>query len=490
MSKGILFRNYFLRFGTVLVERLSGFILAPLLIANIGVAGYGEYGLASGVMLIYVTVLSLRFPMAMIRFFPDRRDQSGDVLVAGLAFWLLITLVSGLVLLLAPATMSRLAFGSDAKQLLLILASSAALLLVLYEFVSFSFRAESRFGLLSVTDAGERIVFLGLCVLLFARGYRNIEAVIGLLVVTSFTKVAIVLVPSLHGVKCKLPTGALVRRMFTFCLPFLPHLASIWLIERSAFFLMARQGDTEAVGFLTLSFTLAAILLSINAPLQTTLYPLLRRYYDDEKYEDVRELINASLRFASVIGVFGIVSLVFGTTHLLRLFGIGHAQPPVSLIFILAAAFLVGSVRQVVINVLHISHNTQALIWISPLGAVVSVLTGWALVGQQGPTGAGVAILLGTLVQTVAMFAISPKYCIGLPDFAFHRTMLFATMVAIVIQYLADEAGSSIYWVGFVASGLLYLTLLWAGGGLTRSEKNKINGYFNHKISRMKVSDD
>jgi O-antigen/teichoic acid export membrane protein len=470
--------SYAMRFGVTIVERLAGLVIVPLLVAEVGLDGVGYYGLSSSLVLVFVNVVCLRFPMAMIRYMPGDRAQAGRILAIGLLFWLGFAACSSLVVLLAPQSLSDLAFANSDKVTLLGLAVAAGLLTTLYEFLSVPLRAENRFGWLSIVDTAERLIFLAACLAVFSLGYRSVEAVLMVLVATCSLRILAVVGPSLRGVGWPVASAPGAREMFAFCLPFLPHLASVWIIERSAFLFVAQRIGQEAVGLFTLAFALAGVLTAVVFPLQTTLYPMLSRAYDQNRVELVRDLMNVGLRIALTIGAFGTISLCVGTPHVLDLLGIGAATPPLVLMLVMALAFTLGSVRQVIINVLHIRKDTRALVWISPLGAVVAVAAGALLMLQWGIAGAAAGILLGTLAQVIGMCWRVPSSLLGIPSPSFLYALCGASAIALLAQTVTGRSGPWVYLAGLLVSGVLYLAVLYGFGGVTPSERSALRGRF------------
>lgn len=65
-------------------------ILLPVLVARLGVEGYGYLALVMSLSLICSDVLTLRLPLAVIRFYPNHREKAGPVILVGLFYWALL----------------------------------------------------------------------------------------------------------------------------------------------------------------------------------------------------------------------------------------------------------------------------------------------------------------------------------------------------------------------------------------------------------------
>ena len=469
--KRLLIGNFLLRLGVQFVERVAGLVIVPVLIVRIGVDGYGFYGLANGVILLFVNIICLRFTMAMIRFYPGSRDKAGSVVVAGFSYWLLFAVISVVVVAAMPATLSSLAFADPGKASLLMLAVCAGLLTTFYEFLTATLRAENRLMLMSAVDAGERLLFVGACIVALSVWEPSVEMVLGILCAGTALRIALLLYPSLRGLKFEAPSLSLFRSMLLFCLPFLPYLASVWLIERSPFFIVAREWGAESAGILMLAFTLASILAAVTIPLQTTLFPMLSRAYDDNRIDDVRAYMSIALRMTISFCVFGTLTLVVGTDPLLALLQIQESAPPRLLGAAMCLVITLGAFRQLVINLLHIEKKTASLIWIAVAGAVLAAVAAVVLPPAFGLIGAALAMALGTAVQVIGMARKASLSLVEPPSAGYLRSIAASTLAALAIQLVAMHAGNWIYVGGIVVSGLVFLLLHYSFGGLTPSEK-------------------
>jgi O-antigen/teichoic acid export membrane protein len=433
-------------------------------------------------MLFFVNIVSLRFTMAMIRFYPRQRSEAGAVMAAGLVYWAAVSAITGLVLALASDHLAQSVFAHAEQKRLLVLAVVAGLLATLYEFVSVTLRAENRFGLVSVVDVAERVLFLIACVLAFAAGYTTVEAVMYLLVGTTALKIIVVAAPSLAHVRFCWPSSPQLREMFAFCLPFIPHLAGIWLIERGSFFIVALEMGSEPTGIYTLAFTLAALLSAVIFPLQATLYPMLSRAYDEGRVQDLQELTQLALRLTLSFTVFATISLTIGARPVLWLLDIGEATPAPLLLLLMCLAFIATAVRQIVMNVLHVEKRTYVLLWTAPLGALAAALCFLLLVTPMGLVGAAAGVLVGTTVQIAAMLLLVPKHLLAAPSRRYVTALAGSAFGALVVQLVAARFGEVPYLFGVALSAFLYGATHYYWGALTQDEKlavrAKLKGVF------------
>jgi O-antigen/teichoic acid export membrane protein len=299
----------------------------------------------------------------------------------------------------------------------------------------------------------------------------SVELVLGILCAGTTLKIAVMLYPALRGLRFAPPSARLFKEMIFFCLPFLPFLASVWVIERSPFFVVARDLGPEATGVLMLAFTLASILTAVTIPLQTTLFPMLSRAFDEGRLVDVREYMSIAVRMTASFCVFGILTLVVGTGPLLALLNIEEAVPPRLLGASMCIAMTLGAFRQLVINLLHIEKKTASLIWIGILGAAVSAIAALVLLPLLGLVGAALSIALGTAAQVAAMMSRASLQLVEPPSAKYLVALSVGTLSALAIQVLTLQLGDATYVAGVVLSGFAFLLFHYLFGGLSPSEK-------------------
>lgn len=472
--KLLLIGNFLMRLGVHFIERLAGILIVPILIAKVGVDGYGYYGLASGIILLFVNIICLRFTMAMIRFYPGSRVDAGPIVAAGLLYWMGFSLVTLAIIAIAPARLSLLAFADSEKTHLLFLAVGVGLLATFYEFITATSRAENRLGLVSLVDAGERLMFIMGCLVLFALLTPTVEIALSLFLIGTLLRIVVTIYPAIRGVRLRRPKAGLVRSMFLFCLPFLPYLASVWLIERSPFFAVAQKFGHAATGILMLAFTLASLLAAVTSPLQTALYPMLSRAYDEGRVSDVQECVSIAMRITLSSCVFGTLTLVVGTPLLLSLLQIEAATPPRLLVALLCIAVTLAAIRQLVINLIHIEMKTGALVWIGTLGAVGTVVSSLLLLDAWGFYGAAVAMIVGSLSQVAAMYFVARSDLMAKPANNFFGALLISALVSLTLQYAGLQAGEWVWLCCVAMSGLTFMAGLYLLGGVTANERDAL----------------
>jgi O-antigen/teichoic acid export membrane protein len=484
VSKRKLASNFCLRFGVTCVEKVAGVILLPLLVARLGVKSYGYYALVMSLALLYGSVLTLRLPLAVIRFYPERRERAGPVVLLGLIYWALVALGTMTAFVLFREPIAAYAFGRPGMTKLLGASIALGLAAMLYEFTTVTLRAENRFRFLSLIDSSERILYVAIIAVVAWLGFASVEAVCAILLIMTTAKLLAAVSHAVKGLRWSLPDRDLAAKMFLFSLPYLPFLASTWLVEQSSFFYIQRIAGPVAVGTFAVAYSFAGVLASAMGPLQTVLYPLVRKAYDSGDHAQGKELLTMTLRIILFIGVFGTVSLAIGVDHIFHLLAIRSAVPDRFLLIGLSTGITLTLIRHVFVTIANLEMNTRILAWTTPLVAVASVPAYLVLIRSFGVDGAALAFVLAALVQTVVLGWHVPQSLLPVPTRHYFFSLVLSVSVAGVVQWFFALFGVGSYLIGLLLSSMLLVVVAYWSGGLTGEEKATLSRFIQIPVLR------
>lgn len=471
MSKKKLATDFLVRFPVTLAERTVGIVLAPILLASLGVEGYGYYCLGLSIVNAFSSIATLRLPTAIIKFYPEERKDAGPVVVTGLSLWACITGVSAVALLCGGRPLANVLLGSPLRLPILVASVAAASATILYELAGITLRAECRFGKLSIADVTERFLYLVLCILALRLRSGSVTLVLLLMTTTMTLKTAWVGVTAFKGIEWRWPRRRLVVDMFLFSIPLLPYLAGNWVITQSGFlFISSHLKDPTGLGTYGVAFTLGGLLGTLAAQLQVVLYPMTRRAYDAGRYDEVKETLTTGVRFSLVIAGIGMTTICLGTPHIFALLSIAKAVPPLSLQVVICIAFAVAALNQIVVNLMIVAGKTRALVWVSGASALCSLSFYFLPLAWTGILGAALAFLVGITLQTALCTMRLPKAMLPAPSGPFLLALVASSAIAAVVQWTSGLCGHWGYVCGLVVSALVYLSLLFRFGAVTTAE--------------------
>ena len=451
-------------------------ILLPVLVARLGVEGYGCLALVMSLSLIFSNVLTLRLPLAVIRFYPNRRENAGAVVLVGLLYWAFLVAGAIALFLLFGKPIATYVFAKPGMTRLLGASLAVGLSSMLYEFATITLRAESRFKFISLVDGFERILFVTATSLVLWFGSPSVDAVCVILVLTTILKVLAAVGPALNRLRWTLPDQELARKMFVFSLPYLPYMASVWLLERSPFVCLERSAGPALLGVFAVAFSLAGVLETAMGPLQTVLYPQVRKAYDTRNYSEANQLFTLALRITLAVGAFGAISLCLGVRHIFQLLSIHSAIPNLFLLITLSTGITLTLVRHIFVVALNLELNTKVLAWTCPVVAVLSLPVYFVLIQMFGADGAGLAFALSTAVQTAVLRWYVPTSLRAAPAREYFFALVCSMAGAGVVQWLFGWFGPWSYLSGLLLSTIVFMGMASWSGGVSEDEKRTLFG--------------
>jgi O-antigen/teichoic acid export membrane protein len=266
----------------------------------------------------------------------------------------------------------------------------------------------------------------------------------------------------------------LIENVLLFSLPFLPYAASAWIINRSALYFIAEYGGIASTGSFGVAAALAGLLYVAYVPVQTVLYPMVRKAHDEGNPGLVRELSLMAVRYVLLVGGFGIVSLCFGSAHAFRLACISSAVPSSSLLLLLGIAAIAAGVGSVIVNLINLEMNTRLLVVVSPLAALLSLAAYYCLVPTLGLPGAAIGLLAGSGSQAALLGSRVPRSILPTPSPRFLAVIAISTACAAAIQWAGSLLGTWPYFLMLPLSGLVYSGVAYRHGALEPDEKTAL----------------
>ncbi len=302
---------------------------------------------------------------------------------------------------------------------------------------------------------------------------------------TTIGKLLVVAGPSLKGLRWCWPDRQLARKMFAFSLPYLPFLGSVWFLERGPYVFLGRMADATTLGIFAIGFSLAGVLGSAMGPLQTVLYPAVRKAYDSGDYAAGREVLTLSLRFILFVGVFGTVSLCFGVQHIFQLLSIHSEIPDPILLIGLSAGVTLDLIRHIFVTILNLEMNNRVLAWAAPLVSLVSLPLYLVSIRLFGADGAALAFALATAAQTVVLGWYVPAGLRPMPSTQYGFALVCSSAIGGAIQWLFSGFGLWLYLAGGLLSIISFVVTAYWLGGLSVDEKRTIFGLMQRGLRQL-----
>jgi O-antigen/teichoic acid export membrane protein len=389
-------RNSFFGTITAIISTLGNFLSGLIVARMLGLEGVGAYSFVIWVVSVVTTVTGAGLPLTLTRYLPELADfaqgrQAKRVAVFLLrpalvfnAVPLIIFASYGLWLIAHKETGSVPQDGSFNDPVLCVLAGACCTAQAIGDFSKAYLRGVHQFDRMAKLiwiAVTSQLVTIAIGSLLFGvrgalAGYL-VGAVLPMLPLRDF-----------WGVNAE-ATLELRRRVFKYAkFRWVSEIAAAFVFSRIEVFFLQVFWGVQSVGLLTASLTLAN--LAVQGPLMLTwgLLPHFSERFDRRDMASLRSAYSAGTRLMGFLifpACFGLAALV--PELLPRLYGAAFATAvPSAMVLVCAAS--VSATATVGANLIWAMERTDVDLYLSVVGAVLSITGGLLLIAPMGVMGA------------------------------------------------------------------------------------------------------
>ena len=280
------------------------------------------------------------------------------------------------------------------------------------------------------------------------------------------------------GIKYNLFKFNLLRKMFTFGLPFFPAALFFMIMEMADRYLLLQFADVEAVGIYSIGYKMGSVLMFLITGFNLAWQPLFHKeQQNDNRLEIFSTISTQFLTFMILVG--GIISIWLplivkipignGNTLIGEGFwGSIQIIPIIMLSYIFYAAYILQMPS------LYDGNNQKWSPLLRGLGAVINIGLNLILIPNHGGMGAAIATLLAYSIMFIALFILNRKW---LPiSFNYGRIILLLGICIIGFYYFQIEPHK--HWYRFILS----IIIISAGFPLLKGAyKNQIQNSLTNK---------
>lgn len=436
-SRLAFLKDNLLVFATLVLTKMKGIIVLPILVKGMGVDQYGVWVQILAFTSLAMGLVGLNLHLPLLRFYKKDRVYNGRVYTTLLLSTIAQTSVSCLAIyLLAPSSAADVFIGTRDRDCLFY----GLVLVVLNAIRNLNvnhYRAERRFVARSIVDVGATLVEI-VAVVLAMRGGTSLVPALRVMAIIGVGMAAVTTLHVLWTLGPRRPNREILMNAFRYTLPLLPGSVCIWILDRSDRFIIAHFLGDAAVGRYSTHYALGSLLTFLFGPLQTTLIPRVNQMWDEDAKGAVRTL-ETSMRVYVLVALPGIA-------------GIGALAEPVLAVMtskevaegsrlstlLIAAGVATWGFSILVSSVFYANKETKIVSLYTMLTAALNLGLNVLLVPR-----------IGVLASGLVTFVSYAATCVAFG--------LRARRVA-VIKYPVREAG-----FGIVASAAMYALLhLWA----------------------------
>jgi O-antigen/teichoic acid export membrane protein len=459
---------------TNLLVELNSLIMLPLLTKNLPVSEYGVWVQISVTIGLVPAVALLGLPYSMARFLPSAkgRENIQEIFYSMAAIIALAGLAAAIAIFLLSGSIAAALF--DGRQNIVQALSLLVFIECLISIPFAYFRSAQQIKKYSAFNFSK--VFFGLLLVIYfvLSGKGIFGAVIGMLFADILIFVAMILfVVSDIGVS--VPKFKNIKEHLAFGMPTIPGGLSSWIVSSSNRYVIGLLMGTTFVGYFSPGYTLGNMINLFMTPLSFLLPATLSKHYDDYEMEEVKAILEFSIKFFLALGIpaaFGLSLLSLPILNVLSAQEIAAKGYLITPFMALGALFL--GAYAIVAQIIILEKNTliTGKIWIG--AAILNLTSSILLVPRIGIIGGAIA----TLISFAFAFFITNYYANKSIKLYLNLNFIFKSIVASSVMSLLllilKPEGLSALVVSIAASASVYFIVLFLLKGFTIAEMDFI----------------
>lgn len=386
-----------------LVVGFSGIILLPILTRELSIVDYGlwvQLNVTIGLIPIFI-VMGLP-SYSMVRFLSGEKSQNKiqDGFYSVVLFVLLNSFLVSSILIVFSEQLAQTIFAGNiliVKILSLILIFASLNIVFQYFFITFQQIKKYSF-LLCLKTISSLILISGF--VLSDKGVLG--AACGLLCnEIIFCLIYFLIIYS--DIQFKFPKFAELKKYLFLSVPTLPGSLSYWIVDSSDRYLIGILLGVASVGYYSPGYTLGSIVSMLATPITSILTASLSKSYNENKEDEIKNLLEYSIKYFLVIGIPAVIGLSVLSKPLLTILSTteiatnGYMITP-----FVAVGFLLLGLNNIIVNVIILENKTKiiGITWI--IAGLLNFLLNILFIPIYGLIGAA----LSTVIAYVIPFSV------------------------------------------------------------------------------------
>lgn len=455
---------------TNVIVSLSGLILLPILTKNLSIEDYGLWILFNATITLVPNVVLLGLPFSLIRFLSplSERKEIAEVFYSlSFVVGILSILVSTAIFLLSEVIGNLLFPG------MMVLVTYFSIIIFFEcmnnQFFSF-FRALQKIKIYSFFSIFKIILSICLICFFILQGQGIIGAVIAL-GITNAVLSLLMMVGIVHLIGLQIPTFHDLTSFLMYGIPTISANVSYWLMQSIDRYFIGLFLGLSFVGYYSPGYSLGNILLFFTAPFALILPSVLPQLYHLEKYEDIRKILQFSIKYfclLSIPSIFGLTILSQSLLNILTTPAIsqqGYVVTPL----ILISCFFFG-LYTIVSQILFLTKKTQVIGIVWMVSAGINIITNVVFIHYFGILGAGISAIASFFILFLVISIFSSRYLKIEYNIAYiWKYLVGAVMMSIILLILHPTTTPAVILSVISCSGF-YLTMVYLLKGIDQNE--------------------
>lgn len=468
-----------------LASPLASLVLAPFLTHHLSHANYGALAVLITAIALLTGVTQLGLSFAFSRSYnydyESQRDRFG-VLSTTIDLLLLTSIFTAIVTLIAAPWLSLLLFNNSSFIIPVRLLGVVVLLQNLTVPGFAWLRAENRAALFSTLSITNLIVCIAANFILVGVLHMGIS---GSLIATGsgYAVVAFCTLPIIirrAGFRLR---ADIVRGMLSFGLPSIFTFLSMWVLQLSDRFLLARLGSLTQTASYAVAYSLGGVLTTIvlspfNLAWPTTMFSIAKR-------DDAANIFRLVFRWYGIILLFAAFGLSIASTIVLELFFPPSYQSAAPIIPIITTSVIFYGLYILFTTGISIRRKTWYAVVFTSIAALANVGLNFILIPLYGSMGAAVSTLIAYILLALISYAVNQRiYPVPYEMGIFAIGLLIGSALYIGGSFLARNEGRFEGWAIYIGAlvlfsgSLIFLMKLPARG---KGNKSRNIGFFYHR---------
>jgi Membrane protein involved in the export of O-antigen and teichoic acid len=463
-----------------LLISLNGIILLPILTKKLPIEEYGIWAQIMATIGIFPGLTMLGLSYTMVRFLPSLKNLK-DIQETFYSIFFLIVFTSGTASLLFYIFSSKIAsvlFDNN------VYVAKIMSLILFIECINSLFmdylRARQRIKNYSLILSLKIIFEISIVSYLVLVGKGILGATIGLLIIKIiiFLFIYYFIISDIGIGKPKFKN---IKEYLKFGLPTVPGNFSSWITNSSDRYAIGILMGTAFVGYYSPGYALGGLVGVFFAPLSFLLPATLSKSYDENNFEDVKNILSYSFKYLMAISIpatFGISLLSKPILTILttpEIASQGYLITP-----FVALSTLFGGIYGIIVQILVLEKKTQSTAKIWTIAATLNLVLNFVFIPFFGIVGAAITTLIAFTISLILTIYCSFKFLIFDLNLKFLLKSVASSLLMCPIIYLLSPEGliSIIFTIGICTP--VYFIFLYLLKGFNRGELKLLYGIVKH----------
>ncbi len=455
---------------TNILVGLSTFLLIPVLTKNLPIEDYGQWVQLTVTISLFPLVVMLGLPYTMVRFLAV--EKSKEEMREGFYSMLFIIIISALIFSsifwFFSDVIADFLFGGNTEIIpYLIIILFLECIIIAYLNIFRTFRAIKKYSIILLFKT-----YLGLfiSIILVQLNYGLKGAILGILV---SDLLSCLIMCSLVFLKIGffIPKFTNIREYLSFGLPTVPSNISSWIVNSSAYYIIGILLGVSFVGYYGPGYSIGSIILMIVNPIGFLLPAVLSKFYDENKVEDVKTILDYSLKYFFALAIPSAIGLALLSKPILLLLSTPEIANNAYLIvpFISAGAVFFG-LYTILIQIFVLEKRTIIFSKIWFFGAILNIVLNFLFIPLFGITGAAIA----NMCVYASILAIVYYFSEKILHFNYNASFIIKCCISsasifLIIAIMSPQSLLSLL-LSIILSSISYFTVLILMRGFSKEE--------------------